>query len=125
MVGIDRVAEPEAIGKETGAKQDWVVVECHERPGPGRHIGSNEHNVDGDDSGGQIAGPVVECPKVCAHGTSAAGGARTGLGCDVYPASKIISTKLLTKGMSPSARPAGPAIGMARTRERHRRPEPR
>src|SRR5258707_13502278 len=37
----------------------------------------NQHSVDGDDSGGQVAGPVAEGPKVCAHGTSAAGDART------------------------------------------------
>ena len=46
MVGIDRMAQPEAVGQHGGADQDRLMRERDESPDPGRQIGGNEKCVD-------------------------------------------------------------------------------
>ena len=54
VVGVDRVAQPEAVGQERGAEQHRIVVERAQRPGPGRHVGGDQQRVDADDLAAQV-----------------------------------------------------------------------
>ena len=49
MVGIDRMAQPEAIGQHRGADQDRLMRERDEGPDPGGQIAGNEKGVDRND----------------------------------------------------------------------------
>ncbi len=60
VVGIDRVAQPEAVGQQAGGEQDRMVVERDQRPGPGGDVGGDQHDVDGDDLAAQVGVAVVE-----------------------------------------------------------------
>ena len=51
VVGIDRVAQPEAVGEEAGAEQHRMVVERDQRPGPGGDVGGDQQRVERDDPG--------------------------------------------------------------------------
>ena len=60
MIGVDRVAQPEAVGQEGGAEQHRIVVEGDQRPAPGRHIDGDQQPIDADDPAAQIGGAVIE-----------------------------------------------------------------
>ena len=60
VVGVDRMAQPEAVGEEAGAEQHRVVVERDQRPGPGRDVGRDQQRIDGDDLAAQVGGAIVE-----------------------------------------------------------------
>ncbi len=62
MVGIDRMAQSEAIGQKCGTEQHRVVAEGEERPCPSRHVSDSEHAVDADDLADQIGTAIAEDP---------------------------------------------------------------
>ena len=60
VVGVDGVAEAEAVGEEGGAEKDGEAVEGDDGPGPGAEVEDGEEGVDGEDLGAGVAGLVVE-----------------------------------------------------------------
>ena len=50
VVGVDRVAQAEAVGEERRPEQDGVIVEGGQRPDPGAQVGGREHGVEADDA---------------------------------------------------------------------------
>jgi hypothetical protein len=53
MVGVDRVAQTEAIGQQAGAEQQRMAVKSDERPDPGANIEDGENAINGDDASAQ------------------------------------------------------------------------
>ena len=60
VIGIDRVAQAEAIGQQGRAEQNGVVMERHQRPGPGGDIGGDQDRVEARNPAPEIAGLVAE-----------------------------------------------------------------
>ena len=60
VVGVDRVAQAEAIGQERRAQKDGMSVECRQRPQPGGDIGRDHDGVKARRLEAQFAGGVVE-----------------------------------------------------------------
>ncbi len=60
VVGVDGVAEAEAVGEQRGAEQERIVAEGDDGPEPGAGIEEEKQDVDADDFVAKIAGSVVE-----------------------------------------------------------------
>jgi hypothetical protein len=55
VVGVDAVAQAEAVGEQRRAEQQRLVVEHQERPRPGGKIGRHQPSVDADERGAEAA----------------------------------------------------------------------
>ena len=55
MVGVDRVAQAERIGKQRRSQQDRLTSQGDERPDPDENIAADQNGVDGDQPAAQIS----------------------------------------------------------------------
>ena len=67
VIGIDRVAQAEAVGQQRRAQQQRIMAKRHDRPQPGRHVERKENPVDADDLAAQVGRSVVEKSPQNAH----------------------------------------------------------
>ena len=56
VVGVDGVAQAEAIGEKRGPQQNRVAVKTGEGPGPCRYIGGDEQDIESYDPAFQVCG---------------------------------------------------------------------
>ncbi len=60
VIGVDRVAQAEAVGQQRRAQQHRMVVKGQERPEPGDHIGRDQESVESEDAAPETGCLVVE-----------------------------------------------------------------
>ena len=63
VVGVDGVAQAEAVGEEGGAEQQRIVAEGDDGPEPCAGVEDEEQAVDADDLAAKISGSVVKKRK--------------------------------------------------------------
>ena len=63
VVGVDGVAQAEAVGEEGRAEQDGMVAERDQRPDPGQHIGEEEDGIDARHLARHFRILIVEQPQ--------------------------------------------------------------
>ncbi len=78
VVGVDGVAEAEAVGEQRGTEQEGVVAEGDGGPEPGAGIEDEEEAVDADDFAAKISGCVVEKGAEAGTGGAGCAGGRRG-----------------------------------------------
>jgi len=60
VVGVDRVAEAEAVDEERGSEQHGIMAERENCPSSGGDVDGEQQGVDADDAMSDIARSVVE-----------------------------------------------------------------
>ena len=70
MVGVDGVAQPEAVRQERRPEQHCIAGKRSDRPSPGTEIGGDQNGVETDDLAAQTGGPIVEQTGELPHSAS-------------------------------------------------------
>ena len=60
MIGVDRVAQAERIGKQRRSEQDRLITEGDERPEPDENIAADQDGIDSDQPAAQISAALIQ-----------------------------------------------------------------